>query len=156
MSKPKVYLAGPISGLTYEGATDWRTDVIHALADADIIGVSPMRGPEYLLSEKVIRDSYPEQALSTVKGITYRDRFDVMTCDVVLMHVLGATKVSIGTMIEAGWADAFRKPVVLAMEPGNVHQHGMLETIAGWIVPTQEEAVHIIKTMFYGQHDRRE
>ena len=37
-------------------------------------------------------------------------------CDVVLMYLIGAKKVSIGTMIEAGWADAYRKPVVLVLE----------------------------------------
>jgi nucleoside 2-deoxyribosyltransferase len=154
MNLPTVYLAGPITGLNYEGATDWRDYASKELAP-DILGVSPMRGKDYLLHEQSIRDHYPEAVLSTTKGITTRDRNDVYTCDAVLMNLLGAKKVTIGTMIEAGWADAFRKPIVLVIEDGNIHWHGMLEHVSGWIVPTLDEGIHIIKTLFWGKHEKR-
>ena len=40
-----------------------------------------------------------------VKGIVTRDRWDVAKADVVLMNLVGATQVSIGTMVELGWAE---------------------------------------------------
>jgi nucleoside 2-deoxyribosyltransferase len=74
-----------------------------------------------------------------------RDRYDVMSSDVVLFNLLGTTTVSIGTCIEFGWADAFRKPVVLVMEPeGNLHDHPMVREAAGYIVPTLDEAVQVL------------
>lgn len=88
MSEKLVYLAGPITGLSYDGAVNWRD-----------------------------------------------------------MNLVGAERVSIGTMIEAGWADAFRKPVVLAIEEGNMHHHAMLEHISGWIVSDLDQAIDVTKAL---------
>ena len=44
----QVYLAGPITGLTFEGCTDWRDYAIASLADNAIKGLSPMRAKEFL------------------------------------------------------------------------------------------------------------
>ena len=43
-----VYLAGPITGLTYDGATDWRAYAKARLAKFGIQAVSPMRAKEFL------------------------------------------------------------------------------------------------------------
>lgn len=146
-----VYLAGPIGGLHYKEATDWRYYAIEKLSELGIRGMSPLRAKHYLSALPVISGTGEEYAdmgpLSTQKGVTCRDRFDVRTCDVVLMNLLGAERISIGTMIEAGWADAFRVPIVLAIEPTNNHQHMMLREIAGFIVPSLDEAIHITKAI---------
>lgn len=151
-SRPRVYLAGPITGLSYAGATDWRVDVAAKLLPG-IVGVSPMRGKEYLASLEQIggtpNEAYMVHAMSTPKSITARDRYDTTTSDAVLMNVLGATRVSIGTMIEAGWADAHRVPLILVIEAGNVHSHAMLDQVAGYVVETLDEAVHVLKTLFW-------
>jgi len=152
-SRPRVYLAGPITGLNYQGATDWREHVIEELLPG-IIGVSPMRGKAYLRDYGVIGGTSDEaytkiSVLAHPKGVICRDRWDVTTCDAVLMNLLGAERVSIGTMIEAGWADAARKPVIVVREPTNVHAHMMLDEIAGYTVETIEEAVHILRILFY-------
>jgi len=142
------YLAGPITGLDYKGATDWRTQATLKLWPHGIAGLSPMRGKDYLAHLKSISGTGEEYAhlgvLSTQKSVVTRDRFDTRTSDVILMNMLGAERVSIGTMIEAGWADAFRVPIVLAIEDGNVHQHMMLREVAGFIVPTLEDALHTV------------
>ena len=52
MAKPLVYLAGQISGLSYDGAVDWRKDAITRLDAEGITGLSPMRGKEYLSEMK--------------------------------------------------------------------------------------------------------
>jgi hypothetical protein len=51
--------------------------------------------------------------MSKPKGLTTRDRWDAMRCDVLLVNLLGATKVSIGTVLEFGWADAMDIPIVV-------------------------------------------
>ena len=130
-----VYLAGPIAGLGYDETTDWRNVVTMELHPIKCL--SPMRGKEYLQGEKqdvhnhVFMPGY-ETAISGPKGIVSRDRFDVTRCDLVFMNLvrsnkdtdtLGANKVSIGTMVELGWADAYRKPVVVILDDNNPHIH---------------------------------
>lgn len=139
----KVYLAGPISGLSYDDCVDWRDYTIKKLPTY-IKGISPMRGKAYLSAEDIIRDSYAETVLSCTKGITARDRFDACRCDVVLFNFVGAKRVSIGSCIEVGWADANRIPIVVAIDKDNPHEHGMITETAGFIVPTLDDAIDTV------------
>lgn len=147
-----VYLAGPITGLSFGGCTDWREAVRRDLLNSDINGFSPMRAKEYLSALTTISGTGEEYAhmsvMSTSRGVITRDRYDSTHCDVVLVNLLGAERVSIGTMIELGWADSVRTPIVCAMEPkGNVHEHMMVSELIGFRVPTLEEAVDVIKSI---------
>jgi nucleoside 2-deoxyribosyltransferase len=147
---PKVYLAGPISGLTYDQGQDWRALIASQLQQRGILGYSPLRAKAYLKAFGALEQSYqakeqPLSCLSSDRGITSRDRWDVMTSDAILFNFLGAERVSIGTCIEIGWADAFRKPCVVVMEPeGNLHDYPMIREIAGWRVPTLNDGVLIL------------
>ena len=146
-----VYLAGPITGLDYGGATDWRRDAIQSLAEAGIVGLSPMRGKEYLSHLEPISGTGEEYAhmglLSLPRGVMTRDRWDATRADVVLVNLLGAKRVSIGTVMEIAWADAKRIPIIGIMEPGNVHEHMMLNEALGYKVETLDEGLHIAKVM---------
>lgn len=145
--KKLVYLCGPITGLSYAGATDWRAGVRDKLAP-EIDALSPMRGKEYLRAETDLGFNYDHTLLSSNRAITTRDRFDTMRCDLVLANLLGATRVSIGSMIEFGWADAARVPIIAVMESeGNLHDHGMVKEMAGWIVHSLDEAVAIARAV---------
>lgn len=151
-----VYLAGPITGLTFGDCTDWRKDAIKRLAEHGITGLSPMRGKEYLLEIAKDKPLGPDgdkyvlsfkSPLSTNAGITTRDRWDCQRADAVLMNLCGAKQVSIGSMIEVGWADAARRPIVLAMDEGNIHHHGMVLSCCGLHTTTLEQALDIIIAM---------
>lgn len=146
-----VYLAGPITGLTYEGCTDWRFKAIEELAKFGIKGLSPMRGKAFLANLKLISGTGEEYkdmgVLATQKSVCARDRMDCTTSDLILMNLLGAKAVSIGTMVELGWADGARRPVVLVIEEGNPHHHMFVRELAGFIVPTLEEALAVIGTI---------
>jgi hypothetical protein len=76
-----------------------------------------------------------------------RDRFDATRCDVLLVNLLGAERVSIGTVMEIAWADLRRTPIVAVMEEGNVHEHGMVNEAIGFRVTTLDEALNIIKSI---------
>ena len=142
MSK-KIYLAGPISGLTYEGSEAWRDEFRHKI-DPRIDAYSPLRGKEYLTMRGPLEGSYDEFPLSTDQGITTRDRFDCMGADLVVFYLLGATRVSIGTMIEFGWCDAARNPAIVIMEKsGNIHEYPMIRQIAQFRVDNLNDAVKI-------------
>lgn len=141
--KRTVYLAGPITGCSYGGATEWRQYVADRLPDY-ILPVSPMRGKQYLGAEEKIGLSYEQYPLSCKKGITCRDRHGIMSCDAVLMNFLGAKTVSIGTAIEVGWADMLRKPIIVVMEKDNPHAHPIIEECAGFILDNLDEAIHVV------------
>lgn len=143
-----VYLSGPITGLTYDQGQDWREWAYRELATVGVHGLSPLRGKDYLRKEGVLKAQYLDvHPLSTPKGIVTRDRNDTIHSDVVLVNVLGAERVSIGTVIEMGWADLARVPIVLVMEPGNVHDHAMVTELAGFITPDLDVAIDIILTI---------
>lgn len=150
--KHKVYLAGPITGKSYFGCTDWRNEAVAFLRDHGIEGLSPMRGKEYLSHVTEFTqdgDKYkPFNILSSNRGIITRDRWDCTRADVILVNFLGATRVSIGTCMEIAWADAHRVPVVCAMEDeGNPHDHGMILEALGYRTPSFHEALHLVKAL---------
>ena len=139
----KVYLAGPITRQDYSGANDWRDEVVTQLIPFSISGYSPMRGKAYLSKVKEIEDAYSDYTMSSITGINVRDYNDCKTAGALLVNFLPAKKVSIGTVMEIAWARAFQIPIVIVMEKGNIHEHGML-TFGNIIVPTLEEGVQAI------------
>lgn len=145
---PTVYLAGAIAGLSHSGATSWRDQARDALSATGITAFSPMRGKDFLKDMEVLSNHGYPHPLSTNKAITTRDRCDCMGCDAILMNLLGATRVSIGTSIEIGWADAARVPIVLVMEKtGNPHDHCMVREMCGFQVETLEEGIATVKAI---------
>ena len=143
----KVYLAGPISGQSYSSSTSWRDSVKEELLKFGINGYSPMRGKAYLSKEETIQDSYSNFTMSSINGINVRDFNDVKTSDVIFVNFLECNgKVSIGTVMEIAWARAFRIPITIVMEKGNVHDHGML-TFGNIVVSSIEEGIHAVKQL---------
>lgn len=152
MSQPKVYLAGPITGLNYHGCTEWREEVAAQLGASGIKAFSPMRAKAYLASLAELSGHGTEYAhmgvLSQARSVMTRDRFDATRCDVLFVNLLGAKQVSVGTVMEMAWADLKRTPIVCAMEKaGNPHEHMMVNEAIGFRVETLDEAVHIIKSI---------
>jgi|GEM_PF-1143899 len=151
----KVYLAGPISDTTFEGAISWRQYAQEFLAKYGILGVSPMRGKDYfaqLMSEdETFNDRFDDKVqaykdinepMSTAQAIFHRDRWDVYRSDIILAHLIGFEKVSIGTVMELAWADAYGKLVIATLDERDIHYHGMLLHTIGIMAGTLEEALH--------------
>lgn len=144
----KVYLAGAISGSTFGEATDWRDEVKRQLKENGIDGYSPLRGKEYLEKVGRIENAYDTVGdfgtpLSTSRGIMTRDHFDVLTCDVVFVYLKDAKRVSIGTVMEIAWAYAYRKPVVMVVEKGHLHEHPMIFEAVGYEVENLQQGIDI-------------
>lgn len=140
-----VYLSGGITGLGYGTTTNWREHAANELrtVSGGAIGtISPMRGKQYLnLPGQIDRFNGDKAILSSDAAIYRRDRNDVRRCDLVLVNLLEAPRVSIGTVMEIAWADAWDKAIILAMEKDNMHQHPILNQAARLIVPTLEDAI---------------
>lgn len=172
----RVYLAGPITGLTYNGATNWREQVALELADMGHIGVSPMRGKDYLrevyqdkelskgtmtgygqhggalpalslTSEIELQKAYEQFPMSGEQGIFGRDTFDVRHCEVILANFEGADKVSIGTVMEVQRGYDLDRYVIVIMANNSVHDHPFVRRAASIVVPTLEDAMHVIGAM---------
>jgi nucleoside 2-deoxyribosyltransferase len=149
-----VYLAGPISGLTFDGASEWRDRARDELRTYGIEALSPLRSKEYLralgeLSPKCGREG-KAGVLSLPRGIMRRDSFDVHRVSVVLVNLIGADRVSIGTAMEMAWAWRAHIPVVVAMEDTNVHRHAMLDQATDYRVETIEEAIAVTISVIGG------
>ncbi len=157
--KKTIYLAGPITGMNHDDARyGWRKEFANMIEEAGRIGAyrtdhiycsSPMRGKEFLKNMGVLgsnQSQFSDHAMATSSGITTRDRNDVKTCDLMLACFLeSGGRLSGGTFIEYGWADAWRKPIIVvgAKDDPNVF-HLMAEDIRGYHVETLEEALPII------------
>lgn len=143
----KIYLAGPISGCTFEGCTDWRGDFAE-LIPRSIQCLSPMRGKNFLKKKGIISGSYEEDGpFATRRGIMTRDFFDCTRVDLVVANLLNAEKVSIGSCMEIAWTFQTRTPLIVIMEEGNIHEHPMILEATGFLVETIREAAFIAKTI---------
>lgn len=136
----KVYLAGPIAGLSFEECNTWRE---WAIKDLDpFIGVSPLRPDMHG------RSFYHKDIPTAVKFD--RDYQDVMSCDAILVNLHGATRPSVGTIMEIGWAFMRRIPIVVVMEQDNVHNHlfitqSVSQNPVGFIEPNLAYGIFRIK-----------
>ena len=149
MKSHTIYLAGPISGCSYDGCTSWR-EAFKSLVPESVQCLSPMRGKDYLEQEQVIDGSYPGHVLSCSRGIMTRDFFDCTRADVVVVNLLDSARVSIGTVMEIAWAYAKHTPTIVIMEPtGNLHEHPMIAEAIGFRVETMEQAAHVAKVILF-------
>lgn len=163
ISRPRVYVAGPIAGQTYEGATGWRDYVQSLLPGCEIL--TPMRGKEYLeqlpsmpltstelvsqgqgriVNPKLLLTTLQE-SISSERGIIKRDTWDVQQCDLVLANFLPGDKVgkvSIGTACEVYLAGYLRTPVVSVLTRTGIHDHPFITGSSWVVVDTLEEGFH--------------
>jgi nucleoside 2-deoxyribosyltransferase len=144
-----VYLAGPITGLTYDEGQDWREKVATEFDRWRVSTRSPLRGKSYLRDQgKLAATDYGHiHPLSGDHGIVTRDRNDTITASLVFANLLGAERVSSGTCIELGWADAARVPSIVVMEEGNLHDTHMVRGVAGYVMRSLEPAVDLALTI---------
>ena len=150
----KVYLSGPITGLTYKQARfGWRSEVGEALASSGIGVLSPMRHEGHLaeLAQKKIKADMPEPEynhfFSQPKMIVAKDFLDIDMCDIMLTNFLGAKKVSQGTIAEMGYAYGKDKTIITVMEKGNPHDSVFVKEMSAAVLDNMGDAVDVIKSL---------
>lgn len=110
----KVYLAGPISGLTFDEAVEYRADLENALPEG-WEALSPMRDKDYVGG--VLTDTFDGGTAAVTRDLT-----DIgLLADAVLIDIRMADRVSVGTMAEMGYAFASGKPIVTLRRPDQAH-----------------------------------
>lgn len=148
MSKPKVYLAGPIGGLSYAEATDWRQEAKAALDAVGIAAFSPMRAKDFLKDETKLTwlMDHWQNPMATSKGIMARDHSDCITANAVLFNFLGAKRVSLGSAMELAWCYDRHIPTIVVAEHDNPNiAHPMAHEAINFRVDTLEQGLEIIR-----------
>lgn len=161
MVNKTVYLAGPIDGLSYKEGVEWRSHAQASLAVDGIKGLSPQRGKDYIADFAEIagemdfakqEEHFVNNPMSTARGIMTRDKFDALNCTVLFVNFLGATRVSIGTVMEISWAYLQGKPIIVVIEDDDkLHKnHPMLRETFSYVVHDLDEGLNIVKGIFTG------
>lgn len=122
-----VYLSGPISDMSYEGASDWRNACAVVLNQFGFRVLDPMRGKSFLSNQTAIRREVYEglgRPDLSDEALVARDTADVVASDIVLVNLLpGHDRVSQGTLHELSLARYLHKIVVVVIDEGNIHNH---------------------------------
>lgn len=140
-----VYLAGPITNNTREEANEWRAATRERLWSHGIAGISPLRC-EPLIGERYTLGT-PDPRFGTARAIASKNFFDVAACDVTLAYMpleLEKETLSLGTLLEIGWAFGLRKPVILATDDERLIRHPVVNSSVAWLVPTLSDAVDVV------------
>lgn len=148
----KVYLAGPIMGLTYKEARyGWREEFAEALTDfnADVTVLSPMRHEGHLaeIQGPLTATGDVNHIFSHPKMIVAKDFLDITRSDIVVANFSGATEISRGTLVELGYAFAGGKTIVVIMNTGNIHDHPFVREVAHVVTPSIKEAAMIVASL---------
>ena len=159
MTKPTVYVAGPIAGCTWEETVEWRDHLTVALPECHIL--TPMRGKEFLhtMSAMPLTSAHvdpktemteTEEVISGQHAIVVRDHWDVQQCDVLFVNLLPSLstgKASIGTCFELAWAWKYQKPAVVVMNDGNPNDHPFVREAAYAVVPTRAKGITLTRLL---------
>ncbi len=143
-----VYLAGPMTSLSYKESIGWREHVAKALDSDTLKTLSPLRCKKFLEYEGTLHAlGYAGNVMTTPRGVIARDRFDCIRCDVLFVNLLEAKQISIGTTMELAWANLKQIPIVCVMETNNIHTHAMLSETIDFRVDTVDEGIEVVKAI---------
>jgi nucleoside 2-deoxyribosyltransferase len=145
MSK-SVYLAGPITGLTYDDARfGWRKEFGERMTEHGVTVLSPMRHEGHLAEVKGPLDKdYPSHIFSHGKMIVAKDFLDIDVSAIVVANFMGAKKASLGTVAEIGYAAAKGKTIVVIRDKDDaIHNHPFINEPAAVVVDNLEDAIAI-------------
>lgn len=146
-----IYLGGPIAGSGYSAASDWRVRVAEHLGGTSphIRVLDPMRGKHELKDVDRIEAGQGGVAYGP-RTTVGRDLWDVNQCDAVLINLSNATEVSIGSMVELGYACAHGKFVVVVL-PSNPesdpHNHPFVTETATAVVRDLTEGIRLLEDL---------
>lgn len=121
-----VYLGGPITGLSFDTAKDWREQLV-ARSDwpTGWVPLSPMRDKEQFRMEGPLPSTFDGE-----REPFEQDLSDIRQADALVFNFLGASWASIGSCAEMGYAYALGKPILAVVEKGTIHDHLFVNNMA--------------------------
>ena len=141
-----VYLAGPITGLSFADAIGWREEATEELTALGYEVFSPMR-EKFHLKEEFGDAPLPHTHHSFADPFP-RDVLDIRRSDFVLCNLLqwDGTTPLVGTSVELGLARAMGKFVVTVRKPGFA-LHPFLAGCSDLVMDTLERAYEWLEHM---------
>ncbi len=136
-----IYLAGPISGQTYDNVVDRLAAREKVLKGLGFTVIHPMTGKEALRTGTNLRAHSYKIPVSTNHAIFRRDKWMVSMCDIILAELTDAEIVSIGTCFELAWASHLGKHTIVILPKGNIHRHAFVLEAADVIFEEYEDAM---------------
>jgi nucleoside 2-deoxyribosyltransferase len=137
----RIYLAGPISGKSYDEVVYLYKEKTHFLESLGYEVLCPMTGKTYLRNETKLKESDYNYPVSTNHAIFERDKWMVSNCDIILADLSNSgDRVSIGTMMELAWASLLGKHSLIILPKENIHRHAFVLESGDIIFETLEEA----------------
>lgn len=143
----KVYLAGPITGLSFNESVDWRNYFTTQSKNSGITFFDPLRGKSFLKDSTEVIEAVDtsERVMVSSKFIMDRDYNDVVTSDLIVFNMLNAERISLGTVMEMAWAYQLQIPRVTIIERTNVHRHAMFNEASGIEVQDLDTAIEVVE-----------
>ena len=139
-----VYLAGPISRVSYRAATEWRDDACQILNDLGIAVLNPMDDKTPPAGGEDVIIDQGDQLGFTAQEVFDRDMGDIDESDILLVN-MGDFTGSIGTPFEIGraWSEG-RTVVVYNAEKWMSHP---FSAAFDYVAPNLKEAIDIINAI---------
>lgn len=135
-----VYLAGGITGLTYEEASGWRHLAEVELKKIGIETLDPFRFDAYDETKPLKTSIVP--GFEPVKSVPRRNLHDIDRSHAILVYLDNAKQVSFGTVAEIAWGYYKRIPVISVL--GKVHDSAYLREITTYEAATLEQAIYML------------
>jgi nucleoside 2-deoxyribosyltransferase len=147
---PLIYLSGPITGTSAREDT-WRAIVRRKLSPAFTFFDPSLQSADRRIGYlKSLSPSGDLERLRHGKFTADRNRHQVAKSDVLLCNLLHTKdRVSIGSVGEIHWANAFNIPIIIIRErQGNIHDHAILNAIASELCFSLDDACSVLTGMF--------
>ncbi len=131
-----VYLAGPITGLTMEQATDWRNKSKETLRRQGYRVIDPMEGEADTLNEQHV------DLRKRVAEIVHIDKYYVDQSDIIFVNFTEfAPETSVGTISELAWAWSNGSIIVAVVPEGCPYDRKWLDVFYTFKVDTLEQGL---------------
>jgi len=138
----KIYCAHPICGRPLEEILTYYTATVNSLSNMGYDVLHPLAGIRDTDVRNAVkfRDHGKGNVLSSNHTITRRDLWMVRSADIVYVNLIGAGKVSIGSVAELTTGFNFGKHTIAVMEAHNIHRHAFVLEMADIIFESKEDA----------------
>ena len=147
----KIYLAGPISGQSYDQVVSKIHSIRKHLEKFGYTVFHPMTGKGNLRTEIKFKSvGYDGIPASSNHAIYERDQWMVRQCDVILADLSNSTRVSIGTMFELAWAAILGKHSLVVLDADNIHDHAFVLEAADIVFPSLKQAIDYLEILSEG------
>ena len=147
----KIYLAHPMSGLSWEKVEKYYTKVIKTLDKMGYKTLHPMIAKKELTGTIFNPHGEKNNPIITSHAITRRDHWMVRQSDIVFVDLTGAKNKSIGCISEIAVGYNSGEHTIGVMSKENIHQHVFLKEQLDIIFETYDEAIIYLEKLINGR-----